>query len=428
MNLKTMEPSALAERERELHARFDELAGVGLNLDLTRGKPSIDQLKLSAGLDGAIKGDYCTENGTDTRGYGGVDGIAEARRLAGAWLGLPPDNTMVGGSSSLTLMYLFMLGAHRFGLTGSGSAWADDPAGARFLCPAPGYDRHFTICADLGIEMETIPMTGAGPDMDIAEQRIQADPGIKGIWCVPKHSNPTGESYSDETVKRIAALAAIAGKGFRVMWDNAYTVHELDDTVTPVQNIMDCAREIGTEDSVVLFGSTSKVTFAGAGLAFIGASAGNIAFFRQRVSVMTVGPDKVNQLRHVRLLPDMDAVHTLMRGHAGILKPKFDCVQQHLHESLGNLGMGNWTTPSGGYFISFYAHPGCAQEIVRLAGEAGVKLTPAGAAYPYGNDPDDSHIRLAPSFPPLAEVDQAMKIFVICVQLATVRKMLADRR
>ncbi len=425
MNLRTMDVSALTDLERQLSSQYAELIATRLNLDLTRGKPAIEQLQLSAALDGAIEGDFHSENGTDTRGYGGLDGIAEARRLAGNWLGVPPESTIVGGNSSLSLMYLFMLGAHRFGLNGANSAWANDLTGTRFLCPVPGYDRHFSICEDLGIEMIPVPMTGAGPDMDTVEQHIKADPGIKGMWCVPKHSNPSGESYSDGTVRRIAALGQSATPEFRVMWDNAYALHDLDDSAA-LQNVMDCARELGTEDNVVLFGSTSKVTFAGAGLSFIGGSANNIAFFRQRIAVMTVGPDKVNQLRHTRMLRDMDTVQALMRRHAKILKPKFDCVQLHLNQSLGNTDMGHWTIPSGGYFISFYAKPGCAREIVRLANEAGVKLTPAGAAYPYGNDPDDSHIRLAPSFPARAEVDVAMAAFVICVQLATVRSVLTQ--
>ena len=351
----------------------------------------------------------------------GADGITEARRLGAQWLGLAPEEVLAGGNSSLTLMYLFLLGAHRFGLDGPGSAWADDPAGARFLCPVPGYDRHFTICEDLGIGMVPVPMTGEGPDMDRVEALAAGDPGVRGMWCVPRYSNPTGETYSADTVRRIAALGRIAAPGFRVMWDNAYAVHHLAGGASPPENVMAHCRAAGTEDSVVQFASTSKVTFAGAGISFFGASRRNVDWFRSRLSVMTIGPDKVNQLRHMRLLPDMDAVHAHMVRHAGLLRPKFDCVRRRLEEGLGNLGMGRWTDPAGGYFVSFWTRPGLAKETVRLASGAGVRLTPAGAAFPYGEDPEDSHIRLAPSFPPVDEVDRAMEVFVTCVKLAAVR-------
>ena len=362
------------------------------------------------------------DDGTDTRGYGGADGIPEARRLGAEWLGLAPEEVLAGGNSSLTLMYLFLLGAHRFGLDGPGSAWAEHPAGARFLSPVPGYDRHFTICEDLGIEMVPVPMTGEGPDMDRVEAEFARDPGLRGMWCVPRYSNPTGETYSADTVRRIAALGRIASPGFRVMWDNAYAEHHLAGTAVPLENVMAHCRAAGTEDSVVQFASTSKVTFAGAGISFFGGSRRNVDWFRSRLSVMTIGPDKVNQLRHMRLLPDMAAVHAHMLRHAGLLRPKFDCVRRRLEEGLGNLGVGRWTDPAGGYFVSFWTRPGLAKETVRLAAGAGVRLTPAGAAYPYGKDPEDSHIRLAPSFPPLEEVDRAMEVFVTCVKLAAVRR------
>lgn len=408
MHIDSMDAAALARTEVELDQRYVALRAEGLNLDLTRGKPADDQLDLSATLDGALDGGYRTEDGADTRGYGGSDGIAEARRLGAEWLGLAPKEVLAGGNSSLTLMYLFLLGARRFGLDGQGSAWADDTGGARFLCPVPGYDRHFSICEDLGIEMIPVPMTGEGPDMDRVEALVAGDSGVRGMWCVPRFSNPTGETYSADTVRRIAALGRIAAPGFRVMWDNAYAVHPLAGGGPALENVMTCCRAAGAEDSVVQFGSTSKVTFAGAGIAFFGGSRRNVDWFRSRLSVMTIGPDKVNQLRHMRLLPDMDAVRVHMGRHAELLRPKFDCVRRRLEEGLGNLGMGRWTNPVGGYFVSFRTRPGLARETVRLAAEAGVRLTPAGAAFPYGDDPEDSHIRLAPSFPPLAEVDRAM--------------------
>ena len=421
MHIDAMDAAALARAEGELGRSYAALQAKGLDLDLTRGKPAGDQLGLSAALDGALEGAYRTDDGTDTRGYGGADGITEARRLGAEWLGLAPDEVLAGGNSSLTLMYLFLLGAHRFGLDGPGSAWADDPAGARFLCPVPGYDRHFTICEDLGIGMVPVPMTGEGPDMDRVEALVAGDPGVRGMWCVPRYSNPTGETYSAGTVRRIAALGRIAAPGFRVMWDNAYAVHHLAGGAPPPENVMAHCRAVGTEDSVVQFASTSKVTFAGAGISFFGASRRNVDWFRSRLSVMTIGPDKVNQLRHMRLLPDMDTVHAHMVRHAELLRPKFDCVRRRLEEGLGNLGMGRWTDPAGGYFVSFWTRPGLAKETVRLAAGAGVRLTPAGAAFPYGEDPEDSHIRLAPSFPPLDEVDRAMEVFVTCVKLAAVR-------
>ena len=421
MHIDAMDAAALARAEGELGRSYAALQAKGLDLDLTRGKPAGDQLGLSAALDGALEGVYRTDDGTDTRGYGGADGITEARRLGAEWLGLAPDEVLAGGNSSLTLMYLFLLGAHRFGLDGPGSAWADDPAGARFLCPVPGYDRHFTICEDLGIGMVPVPMTGEGPDMDRVEALVAADPGVRGMWCVPRYSNPTGETYSAGTVRRIAALGRVAAPGFRVMWDNAYAVHHLAGGAPPPENVMAHCRAAGTADSVVQFASTSKVTFAGAGISFFGASRRNVDWFRSRLSVMTIGPDKVNQLRHLRLLPDMDSVHAHMIRHAWLLRPKFDCVRRRLEEGLGNLGMGRWTDPAGGYFVSFWTRPGLAKETVRLAAGAGVRLTPAGAAFPYGEDPEDSHIRLAPSFPPLEEVDRAMEVFVTCVKLAAVR-------
>ena len=443
-----MDTASLAGLEAEIEQHYASLCAEGLDLDLTRGKPAGDQLDLSAALDGALGGDYRTEEGADTRGYGGSDGIAGARRLGAEWLGLAPEEVLAGGNSSLTLMYLFLLGAHRFGLDGPGSAWADAAGGARFLCPVPGYDRHFGICEDLGIGMIPVPMTGEGPDMDRVEALVAGDPGIRGMWCVPRFSNPTGETYSAGTVRRIAALGRIAAPGFRVMWDNAYAVHgftaegeegapaeamarpgtrrsdpDPEDAPPNVMapTVMTLCRAAGAEDGVVQFASTSKVTFAGAGLAFFGGSRRNVDWFRARLSVMTIGPDKVNQLRHLKLLPDVDAVRAHMRRHAALLRPKFDRVRRRLEAGLGNLGIGRWTDPAGGYFVSFWTRPGLAKETVRLAAEAGVRLTPAGAAFPYGEDPEDSHIRLAPSFPPLAEVDRAMEVFVTCVKLATVR-------
>ena len=424
MHLESYSASELESWLAELETRYRAFQAAGLELDLTRGKPSIPQLELSAALDGILAGDFRLSDGSDARGYGGLDGIPEARPLAAEWLGVQDNEVIVGGNSSLTLMYLFMLSAHVLGLHGSESAWSRHSDGARFLCPVPGYDRHFAICEELGIEMIPVPMTSEGPDMDAVESLVAADPGIKGIWCVPKFSNPTGAVYSDDVVRRMANLSGRAGAGFFIFWDNAYAVHELGDSPVPLLNLMDECRSRRSENNVVIFGSTSKVTFAGAGLAFMGASVDTLNAFRRHLSVATIGPDKVNQLRHLRYLPDMRAVRDLMRRHAALLKPKFERVQVILREGLENRGMGEWTNPAGGYFVSFDSLPGLAGSIVARAAAAGVKLTPAGAAFPYGRDPEDRNIRLAPSYPSLRDVEQAMQVFVTCVQMCSVEHRL----
>ena len=424
MHLKDYSKSRLRAWSRELETQYREFQAGGLDLDLTRGKPSIAQLQLSAALDGILAGDYRLADGSDARGYGGLDGIPEARVLAARWLAVTEKEVLVGGNSSLALMYSFMLCAHLLGLRGPESSWCRQPGGARFLCPVPGYDRHFAICEELGIEMLSVPMNADGPDMDRIESLVGGDASIKGIWCVPKFSNPTGAVYSDRVVQRMAALPGKAAKDFFVFWDNAYAVHELGGPPIPLCNLMDECRRRGSHDQVVIFGSTSKVSFAGAGLAFMGASPDTLEAFRRHLSVSTIGPDKVNQLRHLRFLPDMGAVRELMIRHAALLQPKFHCVQQRLSEGLQDRGMGTWTDPAGGYFVSFDALPGLARDIIAKAAAAGVKLTPAGAAFPYGRDPEDRNIRLAPSFPPVEDVDRAMQVFVTCVQLCSVEQRL----
>jgi aspartate/methionine/tyrosine aminotransferase len=425
VHLDAHDRGALAELVKRLEARCDEHREAGLSLDMTRGKPSIEQLALSGELDGILQGDYRLADGTDTRGYGGLEGIPEARALAAAWLGVDDDEIVVGGNSSLTMMYQFIAGAWAKGPGRDQRPWAEVPGGARFICPVPGYDRHFAICEDLGIEMRPVPLTGDGPDMDVVERLLGEDPRIVAMWCVPKYSNPTGESYGDDTVARIANLGRRARPGFRVLWDNAYAVHDLYEP-QPLADVMALARVAGTADSIVAFGSTSKVTFAGAGLAFLGTSPANRAWFLRRLGVMTIGPDKVNQLRHVRFLRDMQGVRALMARHAQILRPKFECVLEHLERAFAGRGMGEWTSPRGGYFISFDTLPGLGREVVRLADDAGLRLTPAGAAFPGGADREDRNIRLAPSFPPLEEVDRAMQVFTTCVELASARKRLRE--
>jgi aspartate/methionine/tyrosine aminotransferase len=426
MHLEAYGKSQLLTWSGELEEQYLGFQASGIDLDLTRGKPSLAQLALSADLDGILGGDYRLADGRDARGYGGLDGIPEARILAAEWLGVREAEVLVGGNSSLTLMYLFMLSAHLLGLRSPESAWSRRSGGTRFLCPVPGYDRHFAICEELGIEMLAVPMNGQGPDMDVVESRVAADPSIKGIWCVPKFSNPTGVVYSDQVVERLSKLPVSAGDDFFLFWDNAYAVHELDTTPVPLLDIVDECRRQGTQDRVAIFGSTSKVTFAGAGLAFMGASVDTLNAFRRHLSVSTIGPDKVNQLRHLRFLPDMEAVRDHMARHAAELRPKFQCVQQRLREGLEGRGMGEWTDPAGGYFVSFDALPGLASTIIARAAAVGVKLTPAGAAFPYGRDPEDRNIRLAPSYPCIDDVDRAMQVFVACVQLCSVEKRLRE--
>ena len=415
----------LRSRERELTAVHEGFRSARLSLDLTRGKPSPAQLALSDDLD-RTNGPLAAADGADVRNYGGLDGLPEARRLGAEWLGVCPDEVIAGGNSSLTLMYLYLLNAWLHGPAGPGSAWRESGK-VRFLCPVPGYDRHFAILEELGIEMINVPMRDDGPDMDQVEDRVRSDASIRGIWCVPKYSNPGGQVYSEATVDRLARLAAIAGPHFRILCDNAYAVHDLDDEPPRLTNIMDACRRHRTEDSLVLFASTSKVTRAGAGISFMGGSPATLDWFRRRMQVVTIGPDKVNQLRHVRFLRDMDHVRAHMRKHAAILRPRFDLVFRRLSEALDGTGTGSWTTPRGGYFLSFDARPGLAGEVVGLAARAGVKLTPAGATFPYGRDPDNANIRLAPTFPELTDLDQAMRVFVVCVELASVRQSLADR-
>ena len=403
-----------------LRTQYEQWQARNVNLDLTRGKPATDQLDLSNALDGILDGDYRAE-GTDLRNYGGLDGLQAAKQLGSWLLDAPTEQILVGGNSSLTLMYHAVLHALHFGVRGPDSAWSKEGV-VKFLCPSPGYDRHFAICQELGIQMIPVGMDEHGPLMDEVEHRVQADPAIKGLWCVPKYSNPTGCVYSASVVDRIAALSKIASPYFRVFYDNAYAVHDLSDAPPRLANILEACQRHGTEDSIMQFASTSKITFAGAGLAFMASSPANLNSFKKHWGIVSIGPDKINQQRHVRFLPDSAALKALMKQHAARIKPKFDCVLAALEKHLGNQDMGRWTAPQGGYFISFYTKPGLATEVVRLAAEAGVKLTPAGAAFPYGKDPDDSHIRLAPTFPSLTELEQAIEIFILCVQLTTLKQ------
>lgn len=421
MNLQHASIEELQQWEAKLLTEYNHYCEQAIALDLTRGKPSSDQLSLSDDLDGSLKGNYFSQDGTDTRNYGGLDGIAEARQLGADLLGVNTSEVLAQGNSSLTLMFYTMFAARDFGLA-TKPAWNTE-ATIKFICPVPGYDRHYTVCEKLGIEMITVPMTATGPDMDAVEALIKSDSTIKGMWCVPKYSNPTGVNYSDETVERIAKLGTITSKNFLVFWDNAYAVHDFNE-YKPLANIMDFTRQYDTEDSVVQFASTSKITYAGSGVAFIASSTANLNALKEVLNVLTIGPDKVNQLRHLRLFPTLDVLLEHMKKHADLLKPRFECVLTHLNNAFSDNDLGQWESVEGGYFISFNSRNGLAKKIVKLATDAGVKLTPAGATFPYGNDPSDNNIRIAPSVPSLEEVDQAMKIFVICVRLASVQQQL----
>lgn len=402
-----------------LEARYDEVISRGLQLDLTRGKPSAEQLDLSNALDGILEGDYTGPVGQDLRNYGGIN--AAAAELGAMLLGIPPTNVYAGGNSSLSLMFHTALLHHVFGVTGPESAWRHR-AVPKVLCPVPGYDRHFSISERLGQEMVPVPMHADGPDMDVVEDLVRDDPDVVALWAVPKYSNPMGIVFGDEVVDRLAALGSIAGPHFRVLWDNAYAVHDLTDHPPVLANIWEACERHGTQDSVIQFASTSKITFAGSGMSFVAASDDNLAALRHHLSFVTIGPDKVNQERQVRLLGDRETLADHMARHAAIVRPRFEVVLDALDNGLGHDGeYGTWTRPKGGYFISFFSRPGLASQIVRLAGEAGVALTPAGAAFPHGEDPDDSHIRLAPTYPGLEDLEVAMEVFVLCVQLATLR-------
>ena len=428
-----MNDQQLQARHQELRQQYQQISEQGLNLDLTRGKPSTEQLALSDALDGILNNDYLCEDGSDSRNYGGIMGIPEARKFAAEYLGTTAARVMVGGNSSLQMMYQTVSHAFYHGVRGADSSWLMEAARGsgkiKFLCPSPGYDRHFAICESLNIEMIPVAMTTEGPDMDQVEALVKADSLIKGIWCVPKYANPDGIVYSDAVVARMATLGLIAGKNFRIMWDNAYAEHHLVDNPPELANIIALSEKAGTLDNVVVIGSTSKITHAGAGISFIASSEANLAEFAKQLGISTIGPDKINQLRHIRFLKDMPTLRALMQRHRAILQPKFECVLNALENGLSGKTvagkpLGTWTKPQGGYFVLFDTQPGLADRVVKLTASAGVKLTPAGSTYPYGKDPQDSNIRLAPSFPSVKDIEAAMRVFVLCVELATIEKAL----
>ena len=424
MTYQELSRAELETLKKELDKQFDEVKAKGLKLNMSRGKPGIAQLTLSMPMLDVInsQSDMNTVLGNDTRNYGDLDGIGECRRLLADMMGVNKDNVVVCGNSSLNIMYDTVARSMMKGVNGS-TPWCKLDK-VKFLCPVPGYDRHFKITEYFGIEMIAVPMDENGPDMDMVEQYVNNDATVKGIWCVPKYSNPSGISYSDEVVKRFAGLKP-AAEDFRIYWDNAYGIHHLyEDKQDEVLNILEECEKAGNPDMVYIFASTSKISFPGSGVSAVASSLKNIEFIESQMTIQTIGHDKINQLRHARYFKNIDGLNEHMKKHADILRPKFEAVVNTLEEELGGLGIGTWTKPNGGYFISFDAMEGCAKAIVAKCKEAGVVLTNAGATYPYGIDPKDSNIRIAPTFPSSEEMEEATALFVLCVKLVSVEKLL----
>lgn len=422
-----MSKEELLQEKAALEAEYAKIKEMGLSLDMSRGKPAAEQLDLSMGILDTVdaKSVVKSENGTDLRNYGVLDGIPEAKKLIGDMVGAKPENVIVYGNSSLNIMYDQIARAEIFGICGN-TPWSKLDK-VKFLCPVPGYDRHFAITEEFGIEMINIPMTEDGPDMDMVEQYVNNDAAVKGIWCVPKYSNPQGVVYSDETVRRFANLKPAAAD-FRIFWDNAYVVHHLyEDNQAQILNILDECEKAGNPDIVFQFCSTSKVSFPGAGIAAISASAANIADIKKKLTIQTIGHDKINQLRHVKFFKDQKGVQEHMMKQAAIIRPKFEMVEEMLTEEIASRGIGTWMHPLGGYFISFEALEGCAKKIVEKCKEAGVVLTGAGSPYPYKKDPKDSVIRIAPTYPSMDELKEAANVFTVVVRLVSVDKLLETK-
>ena len=409
-----------------LNEEYKGFQSKNLKLDMSRGRPGADQLELSMEML-AFPGptDSCKlANGTDARNYGLLDGIPEAKELFAEMLEVSTKEVIVGGNSSLNMMYDSIASSMMFGVYGSPEPWSKLPR-VKFLCPSPGYDRHFAITELFGFELITIDMKNDGPDMDEVEKLVAEDASIKGIWCTPKYSNPDGITYSDEVVDRMAAMKT-AAPDFRLFWDNAYIVHHLSDQPDKLKNIMEACKAAGNPDRVFIFASTSKITFPGAGIAIMAASENNISMIKKHLSIQTIGSDKINQLRHVRFLKNMEGIEKQMKKQAAILKPKFDMVLDILETELSGKNISWWNKPNGGYFISFNTMPGCAAATVKMAADAGVIMTAAGATYPYGKDPQDRNIRIAPTLPPVSELKTAMELLCTCVQIVTIKKLLGE--
>lgn len=419
--------AALETQLTELQKQYDDFKTLGLQLNMARGKPGSGQLDLSAGLLGAFPS-YKLEDGTDARNYGILNGIPECRNLFAGLLGINADRIIAGASSSLNVMFDTMASLCLFG-TGGGKPWhyyKFEGTPVKFLCPVPGYDRHFTICEELGIEMIPVPLLEDGPDMDMVSELAAKDPLIKGIWCVPLYSNPEGVCYSDEVVDRLASMET-AAEDFRIFWDNAYGVHHFEER-TPLKDILAACESAGHPDRTYYFFSTSKITFPGAGVALVASGEKNINELKKHMSAQTIGHNKLNQLHHVQFFKTPEGIRHHMELHAKELAPRFQMVLDWLEREISGTGYARWTSPKGGYFISLYTKPGCASRTVELAKNAGLTLTPAGAAYPYGNDPEDSHIRIAPSYPSLEELEKAMKLFCICIKLAATEHLLKKEK
>ena len=427
MQYNDMSKEELLALKESLNKEYAEAKAKGLALDMSRGKPSAKQLDVSLGLLDTINSssDLKALDGTDCRNYGVLDGIPEAKKLMADMMGTTPDHVIVYGNASLNIMYDQISRAYTHGILGN-TPWCKLDK-VKFLCPVPGYDRHFAITERFGIEMINIPMSESGPDMGMVEEYVSKDASVKGIWCVPKYSNPQGYTYSEETVKRMAALKP-AAEDFRIFWDNAYVIHDLyDDNKDEIADIISECEKAGNPDMVFEFASTSKVSFPGSGIAALATSANNIADIKKQLTIQTIGHDKLNQLRHVRFFKDINGLKEHMRKHAAIIRPKFEYLIGALDKELGGLEIGEWTRPIGGYFVSFDSLDGCAKEIVAKCKEAGVVLTGAGSAYPYKKDPDDRNIRLAPTFPPLEDLKKAAEVFILCVKLVSVNKLLSDK-
>ena len=419
-----MSREELLDLKKELDREFAEIKAEGLALDMSRGKPAPDQLDLSMKMMEVLAGDadLKCETGVDCRNYGVIDGIPEAKRLLGEMSEVEPENIIIYGNSSLNVMFDTIARSYSHGVMGN-TPWCKLDK-VKFLCPVPGYDRHFRITEFFGIEMINIPMTADGPDMDLVEKYVTTDPTVKGIWCVPKYSNPQGVVYSDETVERFAKLKP-AADDFRIFWDNAYTIHHLyDDKQAEIPNILELCEKEGNPDMVFEFCSTSKVTFPGAGVAGICTSEKNREDIKKRLTIQTIGHDKINQLRHARFFKDVDGIKAHMAKHAALIRPKFELVENILTDEIASRGIGTWVKPLGGYFFGFEALSGCAKEIVAKCKEAGVTMTGAGSPFPYKKDPDDSVIRIAPTYPSLDELKKAAEVFVVVTRLVSVNKLL----
>lgn len=424
MEFKSLSKEELLQLKGVLEGQYKEAKEKNLKLDMSRGKPSPAQLDMGMGLMDALNSGTIlnASDGTDCRNYGILDGLPESKKLMADIMEVEPEEVMVLGNASLPIMYDTVSRSMTHGVCGS-TPWCQLDK-VKFLCPVPGYDRHFAITEYFGIEMINIPMSLEGPDMDMVEELVNSDPAVKGIWCVPKYSNPQGISYSDETVKRFAALKP-AAEDFRIYWDNAYAVHHLyEDKQDHILNILDECEKAGNPDMAFMFASTSKISFSGSGIAAVASSIKNLTWMRKSITLQTIGYDKINQLRHVKYFKDMEGIKAHMKKHADIMRPKFEAVLDILEKNLAGLGVGSWVAPHGGYFISFDAMEGCAKAIVERCKGAGITLTGAGATYPYQKDPKDSNIRIAPSFPSPEEMAAAAEIFTLCVKLVSVEKLL----